>query len=410
MAYQRNYKVVSKKNTGNTLYSGNAKLGSTTSTPGRTVMNNTKKEQGYDLTTSYASKSNLTDRGYPTDYVSKGEGMTGSKLGSTSGSNYGVRSIGGSGSGSKSSGGSSSGYSAGGSVGTSDSLLYNMLREQEIADAYTNLLASYKKNDYSDYLEQMRQAARNAYDRGMSNLGNAYNSQMSSLANNLNSTKNQLLESLNRAKGDVSTDAENSLKQAYINRMMSQKNLGQQMSALGLSGGATETTLANMLNNYGNARNNINTTLNSNISKLEGNYNDSLAQANQAYNNAVASAAAQKAEQEMALENALANNEVSAVQDYANLMQREDQNYMDLLRTAVANGASVNTAATSADNGVRAIGTTQSTPESTLNKYFRIQSILNAQDQAQRQAAANKTVLDAATQNNYLAQILAQLA
>ncbi len=48
--------------------------------------------------------------------------------------------------------------------------------------------------------------------------------------------------------------AEGSLRQAYIAYMLSQKNLLQQLKSLGISGGATETTLADVNNNYMNNR------------------------------------------------------------------------------------------------------------------------------------------------------------
>ena len=210
------------------------------------------------------------------------------------------------------------------------------------SDAYNSLLAAYasRQNDYDEYLRQMREAAQNAYDRGMSALNSAYDNQLTSLANNLNETNSQLENQYNRSKTSINQDAESSLRQAYINKMLSQKNLGQQMSAQGLTGGATETTLSSMLNNYNNARNNINTTTNNNLYNLEGNYSDNLSQARQAYNSAVASANLARAQQAMSLENALANNQISALGDYQSLLQRDNQNYLDLLKAAIANGAS----------------------------------------------------------------------
>ena len=328
---------------------------------------------------------NLTSQGYP------------SSIGSSSGSTGGTRTIrstgSGSGSSSRSSGGSSSG---------SASAAANM------ANAYNSLLAAYRQNDYSDYLAQMRAAAQDAYDRGMSALNSAYDNQMSSLSKNLNETRNQLANQYNRSKQNIADDAASSLRQAYINRMQSQRNLGQQMSAMGLSGGATETTLANMLNNYGNARNEINTTENKNLSNLEGNYSDNLSQAMQAYNSAVANANLQKAQQAMSLENALANNQISALGDYQNLMQRENQNYLDLLKTAIANGASFNYNPTSANNAVQGYAMTQASPEQIQNNYAAIQALMNAQ-QTPGGGAAISLVNTPATQQNYLAQILSQL-
>ena len=50
---------------------------------------------------------------------------------------------------------------------------------------------------------------------------------------------------------------DSSLRQAYIKHMQEQKALPQQMQAYGISGGATETNLANLKNVYGTNRTNI---------------------------------------------------------------------------------------------------------------------------------------------------------
>lgn len=276
-----------------------------------------------------------------------------------------------------------------------------------LGDAYAALLAAYKPTDYSSFLAEQRAAAQAAYDRGMNTLSNAFNSQLSSLANNLSETRNQLLDQYNRSKKSINDDASSSLKQAYINRMLSEKNLAQQMSARGLSGGATETTHASMLNNYGNARNNINTTTNRNLSNLEGNYSDNLAQAMQAYNSAVANANLQKAQQEIQLENMLANNQISALGNYQSLMASQNDSYLDLLKSAIAHGANFNYTPTQANNAVQAMAYQQMSPLSSDTNYAAWQNFLNNQGTGQNNAAV--TTVNPAAQNNYLAAILSQL-
>lgn len=247
-------------------------------------------------------------------------------------------------------------------------------------NAYNALLAAYQaqQSDYDNYLAEMRAAAQNAYDRGMNALNSAYDNQLNSLSSNLNETRNQLANQYNRSRQNITDDAASSLRQAYINRMLSERNLGQQMTALGLNGGATETTLANMLNNYGNARNNINTTQNKNLSNLEGNYSDNLSQAMQAYNSAVASANLQKAQQAMNLENALANNQISALGDYQSLMANRNSQYLDLLKAAIANGASFTYDPTSANNAVRGIAVQQAANPTLETNYQAIQDLMNS--------------------------------
>jgi len=356
-----------------------------------------KYNQGISKSKGTGGK-NLTDLGYPSStsgYVGSSapkynQGIAKGSSGTTT--NYGQRSL-------TSSGGSSGGGSSSGSSSANN-----------MANAYNALLAAYQRNDYSDYLAQMRAAAQSAYDRGMNALNSAYDAQMSSLLNNLNSTKGQLLDSYNRSKTSINDDAAESLKQAYINKMKSERNLNQQMSAQGLSGGATESTLAGMLNNYGNARNEINTTTNKNLSNLEGNYNDNLAQAMQAYNSAVATANLQKAQQQISLENALANNQMSALSDYQSLMQSENQNYLDLLKAAIANGASFSFDPTSANNSVQAVALQQAANPfgNNATNAAVLQALANAQ-QAPGQSANTLSVVNPVAQNNYLAAILSQL-
>ena len=325
---------------------------------------------------------NLTSRGYPGSVGSSSGYTAPTSTSSSSSSSSGSRS-------------SSSGSASGTASGTST------------ADAYNALLAAYKQNDYSDYLAQMREAAQTAYDRGMNALNNAYNEQLNSLNSNLSETKNTLLDQYNRSRKGIMDDAASSLRQAYINKMLSQKNLGQQMSALGLSGGATESTLANMANNYGNARNAINTTQNNNLYNLEGNYNNNLSQAMQAYNSAVANANLQKAQQAMSLESALANNQISALGDYQSLMQRQNENYLDLLKAAIANGASFSYDPTSANNGFNAISVNQAANPDMVSNWAALQELMNAQS-VPGTSTPGVTVLNTGAQNS-LADFIARL-
>ena len=272
-------------------------------------------------------------------------------------------------------------------------------------DAYKALLAAYKKNQYDDYLNQKKGAAQAAYDKGMGMLNDAYGAYMAALAENLDSTKGQLLDAYNRSKKSIQDDAAASLKQAYINKMLSAKNIDQQMSAQGLSGGATETTRASMANNYGNARNEINTTQNRNLSELEGNYNDNLAQALQAYNQAVASAQLQKAQQAIELENALANNEIAALDDYYSLMGDTTDNYAGSLDSLLLNMNDFTFDPTQATNAVNAPEVLQANTldNRTNNNFLQALQAIMGQSKNGNQALTNSL------QNNYLKQMLTQL-
>lgn len=231
--------------------------------------------------------------------------------------------------------------------------------------AYRKLIDAYKgqQNNYQSYLNEMNNLAQSQYDRGMSSLNDIYNQQVNLLGGSYDTQRNTLAENLDRAKNalrttynqsvrNVSNDAENSLKQAYISNMLAKRNIAQQLSAMGLNGGMTETTLAGLANNYGNQRNSINAAKLNNLSNLEGNFNNSLsdlegnysselANALQAYNTSLANANSQKLQQILALEDALANNKMNVYSTYQNMLDDYNRNYYDLLKSAAAAGADI---------------------------------------------------------------------
>ena len=166
---------------------------------------------------------------------------------------------------------------------------------------------------YADYLSQQQAKAEASYQRNIQNINNAYNSARSYYDSNLASTRNTLKTSYDASKKDIDSDAEASLREAYINNMLNRKNLTQALTAQGLNGGASETTQASMLNNYGNARNNIETTQAKNLADLLRTYNDNLASAQNAWSSQMASLELQKMQQLQAAENALANMQTASL-------------------------------------------------------------------------------------------------
>lgn len=207
--------------------------------------------------------------------------------------------------------------------------------------AYNQMLEAYQSKGLApgltDWLDQKKALAQQAYDKSMGMLNGAFGEYMGALAANLESTKGALADTYNRSKQSINEDATQSLKQAYINKMLSEKNINQQMSAQGLSGGASETTRAGMLNNYGNARNDINAQKARNLSQLEGQYNENVAAAMSAYNQAAAAAGLQKAQQAIELENALANNEMAAMDDFWDMMGGDTDAFLNALGGTLEN-------------------------------------------------------------------------
>lgn len=121
------------------------------------------------------------------------------------------------------------------------------------------------------------------------------------------------------SKANLDTARNSSLRQAYIKHMQDSRALPQQMQAYGISGGASETTLANLNNAYGTNRTNI--------------QNEALAQQRyieQDRANAIAGAEADAANAAVDAYGDAANYEASAVREY-------NGGLMDMYASAVKN-------------------------------------------------------------------------
>ena len=83
---------------------------------------------------------------------------------------------------------------------------------------------------------------------------------------------------LTYSTGQVNDATNRALQEAYINKMMTLRNLPQTMAAQGLTGGASESTMAGLYNNYSDARNNLEGERVSQIGALQQAYNNNIAQ------------------------------------------------------------------------------------------------------------------------------------
>ena len=162
------------------------------------------------------------------------------------------------------SGGSSGlgGYDAG---GIDVSALYDLLNQRlgEYEGNYTSLL-DLLANNYGDLLNA---------------LGLNYSDTEALLNGQFTNSKNELEAARRRA-----------LQEAYINRMMQEKNLADQLDAYGLTGGASESVMANMRNNYANNRYQVEENLQNNLRELLQTYLTNLAGARDRYNNSLMTA------------------------------------------------------------------------------------------------------------------------
>ncbi len=263
---------------------------------------------------------------------------------------------------------------------------------------------------YAELQRQAQERANAAYERNMQRIASAYGSAADSLRGNYDSTVSRLNAARDKSMGDVRGDAEESLRQAYINNMMTKRNLNQRLSAQGYNGGATETTMSSLENQYGKSRTGINETLNKNISDLNATYGDNLASALPSYNSAKANLDLQRMQMENQAEAARQNAEASSMNAYMSI----DGSYMNALQAALANQAKYQYDASQATNDFvpgQAQQAQSATEGANYAKYLA-QAQLDASNGASANAIKNK-LYNAVSRNeldvNSLYYILEQL-
>ena len=151
------------------------------------------------------------------------------------------------------------------------------------ANAYDNIRSAYERA-----LAEQRRARQRAYDAAVSAQRAEYDA-------NVNK---------------VNSQADKALREAYINKMKTQRTMGQQMAAQGLNGGYSETTAAGLQNNYGNARNAIETERGKQLNDLNITLQNNLAAARNILDSGTASDYAQY---QTNMANLYANNPVQTM-------------------------------------------------------------------------------------------------
>lgn len=216
---------------------------------------------------------------------------------------------------------------------------------------------------YMEYLNRLQAQAEAAYNRNMATLNDTYSKNASNLKSNLESTRGQLGASRDKSANDINADSESAMRQAYINNMLSRRDLQQRLTAQGMSGGASETTRASLENNYGNARNQIDTQRNASLADLDQTYNNNLAAALQQYNSQMSNLDLQKMQIQQEIENALTNFQSGYAANFS-MLAPSNEAYLNALRSlqnnqsnfsytgAVANNPYVGANVQQAQNGI----------------------------------------------------------
>jgi len=261
---------------------------------GNSVASNTVKKNnvnpGYGTQSAYdqlhAGRNNTMDK-------SRSQGVTYGGSGANASTGYRDGSSGGS---------SGGGSSSSGGGGSSASVTPYVAQE---APAYSG---SWNANELiNDYMKYLNARAESAYNRNLEVLNDLYDDAAGRLRSNYNDSKTVLDTNKQNNTNAITADAEEAMRQAYINNMLSRKSLQQAMVAQGLNGGATETTRANMENNYGEARNAIDTTKNKNLAELLAQYQNNLAGLRQQLNSGLTDLDTQRMNYAMQMQSQLQN-------------------------------------------------------------------------------------------------------
>ena len=234
-------------------------------------------------------------------------------------------------------------------------------------------------NDLSSYLDslynQKLSAAQNAYNQGMARLNDAYNNAAGNYGNIYNRGVSNLKSSYNNSLGKINSNAQDAMQEAYINKMLSMKNLSQALSAQGLSGGASESATAGLINNYGNSRNGIQKTWDTNRGDLEQTYNTNLGNLYSAYQQQMASLDQNRANAMNALESNLANSIADYSNSFLSTIMANPQLLNNAVSTAQNNQAAFTPEEAAATNAVNSINTQQNNDMGSVTQAARARAL-----------------------------------
>ena len=120
-----------------------------------------------------------------------------------------------------------------------------------------------------------------AYDDYANALSQGYVGTQVSLGQSKSAAEDALEAQIDRAvarmeaqRPKIQQQYEDSQRQAYIQSMQAKKNLPQQMAAMGMTGGAAESSMLDLENQYGNARNGYQQSYNNALEDLDAQIND----------------------------------------------------------------------------------------------------------------------------------------
>ena len=175
-------------------------------------------------------------------------------------------------------------------------------------------LLNQRLGEYDANFDEMMNALMDNYNMNFQSLEDAYAAALNRLGGNYADTEALLNSSLANSQRSLEDERTRALQEAYIARMMQEKNLSDQLDAYGLSGGATESVLADMRNNYNNNRNSIEAKVQESLRDLLQQYMTNLSDARGRYNDSLLGAE---------------TNRLNAIQNLANSMSQAQNNVIN---------------------------------------------------------------------------------
>ena len=257
--------------------------------------------EGTDLNPYAAASSATSERG------AKGDGSDIYNTNNVGGSGgYGTRGV----------GGGNGGVPAYESAYDLDAL-YDLLNRQ---------LAEYN-NQYDSLMANLL----SAYDMNNASLDDYYNQVLAALRGNYDDTENYLNGQFGNSQQALEDDRRRALQEAYIARMMNEKQLRDQLDAYGLTGGASESVMANLMNNYMNNRASVEEKTQASLKDLLQNYLGNVSNARQSYNQALMNAEQNRLNARQGYANNLAEAQANAANYLANARSGAYENLFNAL-------------------------------------------------------------------------------
>lgn len=191
-------------------------------------------------------------------------------------------------------------------------------------------LLNARLNEYNNQYGSLMEALLGAYNANNANLDEYYQAMMDALGLSFEDTQALLRGQLGQNQQSLEDERRRALQEAYIARMMSEKQLADQLDAYGLTGGASESVMANLRNNYMNNRASVEEKTQNSLADLLQNYLTNLNSARANYNSGLMSAAQNRLNARQQLANNLASSQADAANYLANARSGA---YEDLFNT-----------------------------------------------------------------------------